>query len=590
MSFSKESLEILRQKIDLAEVLAPYVQLKSSGQSFKALCPFHEEKSPSFVIQKGDRHYHCYGCGAHGDAIQFLIGFLKMSFADAVQNLADKFNVTLEQGQSSGYKGPSKALLKDALEIAVRFFHFYLLHSKEGHEALSYLYQRGMDLDFIKTFQLGYAPKSSSLFQDYMREKKVKDQILELTGLIKYFGPKKRDFFMGRVMFPIRDSVGQTIAFSARKMENSYGPKYINTPETPLFKKSKILFGLSYCRRRIAKERRVILVEGQIDCLRMIYSGFDITVASQGTAFTEDHVRELIMLGVKHIYIAFDPDEAGLEASEKIGYLFQKEGLEVSVVKGPSNTDPDQLIMDKGPQYFQNLIEQSNDYLSFLVEKHSKKHDMSSPAQKTDMVKNISEKIRTWDHPLMVHESLRKLAKLTQTPESMIGMPQTEKSQFKKSESISHQQIDPDRILEADLLRWLFLMGESIPNLVVIAKKNLQEKHFKVRSCFRLFSKFLKMYEEDQPKDLLSFTVGLENTEDQLFLSEILQKRVNRDRAEECFLETVKQILERRWMERREEIKEQIYSGKSSESELMDLAKEFDKLKKERPQVGTVEI
>src|SRR3990167_1724779 len=237
-TFSRESLELLRSRIDLVEVLNPYVKLQRAGAAYKALCPFHDERTPSFVIQKGDSHYHCFGCGAHGDAIQFLMSHLRMNFLEAVETLAEKFQIQLEEAKSGDFqKGPSKILLKEALEKAADFYHFFLLHTLEGHAALDYLYNRGIDLDFIRKFQFGLAPKASGIFFKAMREEKFQDAILEEAGLLS----KGREFFSDRITIPIRDAVGAVIGFSARKYRiDTFGGKYINTSETPLFKKSKI--------------------------------------------------------------------------------------------------------------------------------------------------------------------------------------------------------------------------------------------------------------------------------------------------------------------------------------------------------------
>ena len=292
MAFSRDSLELLRSRVDLVEVLNPYIKLSKAGAAYKALCPFHEERSASFVIQKGDSHYHCFGCGAHGDAIQFLMTHLKMSFTEAVESLADKFQVQLEEVKTSDApQGPSKAMLKDALDKGAEFYHFYLCHTLEGHAALDYLYTRGLDLDFIRKFQFGLAPKSSGLFANAMREMKIPSDILEGAGLMV----RGREFFSDRITIPIRDALGSVIGFSARKYKtDTFGGKYINTCETTLFKKSKVLFGLSYSRKTIAAEHKALIVEGQIDALRLIEAGFNWTVAGQGTAFGEEHIEELI--------------------------------------------------------------------------------------------------------------------------------------------------------------------------------------------------------------------------------------------------------------------------------------------------------
>jgi DNA primase len=583
--YSRETLELLKSRIDLVEVLTPYLKLQRSGAAYKGLCPFHDEKTPSLIIQRGDSHYHCFGCGAHGDAIQFLMTHLKMSFMEAVENLADRFHVQLEEVKGDDKpKGPSKIVLKDALERACQFYQFYLLHTLEGHAALDYLYNRGITLDFIRQFQIGLAPKIPQLFLKSMWEQKISNAILEEAGLMS----KGREFFSDRITIPIRDAVGAVIGFSARKYKtDTFGGKYINTSETPLFKKSKVLFGLSFSRKTIAKDRRALIVEGQIDALRLIYSGFNWTVAGQGTAFGEDHAKELIHLGCRQVYLAFDGDTAGQEAAVKVGNIFQKEGVEVLVLQLPEKCDPDLVLQEKGPEEWQKMIDGAIDYLTFLVSHLSKSINIQSPAGKNELVQSIAKRIREWDHPLMVHESLRKLARLTQTPESIIGAPEQNAPQvyIKRSASVTFTEVDPDRILEADLLRWLFLMGESCPNLIQIAEANLKPDHFRVLAGRSLFEKYLAASKEGKPRDLLSLAIDLEQAEQQLFMAEILQKRVNRERAVVCFIETVQRLLERHWMHQREEIKLKIYSGTCSESEVLELARRFDQIKRARPEV-----
>jgi DNA primase len=583
-AFSKESLEHLRSRIDLAEVLSPYLQLQRSGSAFKALCPFHEERTPSFIVQKGDHHYHCFGCGAHGDAIQFLMTHLKMSFVEAVESLAEKFHVPLEEVQQDHLpKSTSKMLLKEVMEKACQFYQFYLLHTLEGHGALEYLYSRGIDLEFIHAFSIGLAPKAPYLLK-IMGEQKIAPALLEEVGLFS----KGREFFSDRITFPVRDPMGSVIGFSARKYKaDTFGGKYINSPETPLFKKSKVLFGLFYSRKTIAKERRALIVEGQIDALRLIHTGFNWTVAGQGTAFGEEMVKELIHLGVREVYLAFDGDSAGKEATVKVGDLFQKEGIEVRVAVLPEGSDPDLILRERGAEEWQKRLDRSLDYLTFLVEHLSQSIDIASPAGKNELVQSIAKKIRQWNHPLMVHESLRKLARLTHTPDTILGAPIEGVTQtlIKRSASVTFSDVDPDRILEADLLRWLLLMGDTAPDLVRIAKANLTCEHLRTAAGRALYEKYMKAVEEAVARDLLSFAIGLEGNEQQLFLNEVLQKKVNREKATPLFIETVQRLLERSWMQRREEIKLKIYSGQCTESEVLELARKFDELKRQRPQV-----
>lgn len=594
--YAKKSLELLREKIDLIEVVSSYVNLKPAGSSYKGICPFHEEKTPSFMIQKGEYHYHCFGCGAHGDAIAFLMSYMKMTFVEAVESLAQRFQVPLEEVEyEKGASGPNKKDLKEVLQKATDFYHTYLLHSDEGHIALKYLYDRGLDLEFIRLFKIGLAPKRGIFFGKFMQKHQYGAELLEKAGMIKSRPDgKKKAFFINRITFPILDASGRVIGFSARKMDDeSFGPKYINTPETPLFKKSQTLYGLSFSRRRIAKEKRAIIVEGQIDALRLIQSGFNITVAGQGTAFTEDHVKELLKLGITQVYLALDGDEAGAAATSKIGNLFQKEGVEVYVVTTPLGMDPDVILKEQGPLAFAQLLEKAEDYLSFLLSYFSKETDLSSPSQKNHLIQTIAQKIRSWDHPLMVHESLRKLARLTQVPEKLIGVGQEEmrRSTYVKREgSLSEIEINPDRVLETDLLRWLYLLSDSSPKLFQIIQENLRPEHFSTPICRRLFSYYMDNITKEKNRDLLSLANNFESPEEQLLFSEIVQKKINTERAEEGVIETVTKMLQRHWMEERERIKIKIQSGRCTEKEILGLAKKFDEIKGAPPLIKIPEI
>lgn len=587
---SKESLETLRQRVDLVDVLSSHLDLKRSGASYKGLCPFHDEKSPSFMIQKGDHHYHCFGCGAHGDAIQFLMTHLKMSFMDAVESLAQRFHVTLDYVEGTEEKkGPSKSSLKEALEHACRFYHFALLHTPEGHAALKYLYSRGLDLAFVRQFQIGLAPKAAGVFRTAMHAKKIPDAIMAEAGLL---APGKeggwRDFFYDRITFPIRDAAGAVIGFSARKYkEETFGGKYVNTPETPLFKKSRVLFGLNYCRRRIAKERKAIIVEGQIDALRLIQEGFTITVAGQGTAFGEGHVKELTTLGVNEAYLALDSDNAGLEAAAKIGNLFQKEGVEVRVIRMPQGSDPDSFLRENGPEAFLKLMEGSIDYLTFLVGHLSRHLNIDSPAGKNELIQVVTKQIREWNHPLMVHESLRKLAHLAHVPENMIGVGQEHIPNLliKKSANIGVQTVDPDRVMESDVLRLMLLLGETGPAAISLAKDNLTSDAFHIPVCRLLYATYLEHMEKQQPLDLISLAIAMDSGEGQTFLNELMEKKVNKERAAEHFAAAIQRILDRNWMEEREEIKMKLQSGDCSDDEAIVLMKQFDALRKAQPTV-----
>ncbi len=417
-----------------------------------------------------------------------------------------------------------------------------------------------------------------------LHAKKFSDEILQEAGLLT---ERKGEFFRDRITFPIRNASGQIIGFSARKYkEETYGGKYINTSETPLFKKSRILFGLNYSRRRIAKERRAIIVEGQIDCLRLIEAGLNLTVAALGTAFGEGHVRELEQLGVRNVVLVFDPDEAGQAATSKVGNLFQKVGIDVSVVTLPEKCDPDLFLNRFGIDAFADTLISGSDYLTFQVNYLSKELNAESPAGKTVLVSTLTSQIKGWDQPLMIHESLKKVATLTHIPEEMVGLSSLPRSLPIASRSFvppSPMDVDPHRVLELDLLRWLFMMAGEKPHFVECAEKYLTAEHFWIPTCRILYQAFLNAFRQGLPHDLLSLFIEIHNEEVQGYIDEIQHKKVNRERAELLFLETIQKLLDRQWLQSREEVRQEIHSGAHTPEEVLALAKKFDDLKKERP-------
>jgi DNA primase len=585
--FSSASLETLRQRIDLVDVLSSSIELQRAGASYKALCPFHDEKTPSFVVQRGDRHYHCFGCGAHGDAIQFLMQYSGLSFSEAVESLAQRFGVHLERVEEGKEpSGPSRQALRKSLFDASQFYHALLLHTTEGHEALRYLYARGIDLSFIRHFRLGLAPNQGGLFQPFMRAQGHSREILEAAGLLRPQGG--RDFFYGRILFPIMDATGSVIGFSGRKyQEETFGGKYVNTPETALFKKSRVLYGLHLSRRRIAKEHQAIIVEGQVDALRLIYEGFDYTVAGQGTAFGESHARELINLGVQRVYLALDGDGAGAEAAAKIGDLFQSMGVEVLLPPLPMGGDPDSFLMEAGRDAFQELLEESTDYLSFLVHHLSKESPPSTPAGKAQLVKRITKQVRKWDSPVMVHESLKRLAKLVDVPEDMIGLDKGDAPNLyiRRSGSVASvvENVDPDEVLESDLLRWVLRLGETRPEIMDLIRANIQPSAFRHAGCKSLFEAYLQACELGEARDMLALAIHCKGEDFEGVIQRILAKRVNESKAEIEIESTLRKLLERNWMREREEVRLGLQKEGLSEEETAVLLKRFGELSKSPP-------
>jgi len=577
-------LENLKQKVDLVDLLSSYVELKKTGAYHRGLCPFHNEKSPSFIVQAGSAHYHCFGCQAHGDAIAFLMQNQQLSFTEAVECLAERYQVPLEY-DSSKELGYDKSRLLDVLAIANRYFHQYLLETQEGKEALDYLEKRALDLEFLKTFEIGLAPQNGSHFLKAMHDQKISSKELQEVGLLHERGSA---FFFDRIMFPIRDARGSIIAFSARLYkEETRGGKYINSKETYLFKKSNVLFGLNYSRMRLAKGKKALLVEGQIDALKLISFGLNATVAPLGTALTESHVDKLTQLGIESAYLAFDSDQAGLNAAIKTGNLLQKKGISTFVVIMPENEDPDSILRQSGVEGFRELLKTKKDYLSFLLEISSKRIDLNDPANKSRIVEKIANEIKKWEHPVLVHESLKRLAQLTSIPESTLGiegfhMPHiySQPKRAKTSNSFS-----PEQYLEADLLAWLLQSDLESKKSLKIAERNVSLEDFQDAACHEIYSTLIDFASKDGPLDTLSLLIHLPDPNTQKLLSNLLERKINTEKFETLFIEAIQRLLDRSWMKKRESIKVKIQSGTLSDQQAIELAKQFDLIQKQRPKV-----
>lgn len=585
--YRKQSLEKLKDQIDLVDVVSSHLDLKKQGAVYKALCPFHEEKTPSFILNRGAGHYHCFGCGAHGDAISFLMDYLHLSFVEAVEQLAEKCGIFLEKEEFQEKEDHTrKKRLKEVGQAAAIFFEGYLFHTKAGQKALQYLKSRQIDPDFIQKFQIGLAPKSCDTVIHYLKNKGFELADMIESGLIsKYTSTNAHYLFADRIMFPIQDALGAVIGFSARRfLSHTSGGKYVNTVETVLFKKSKVLYGLHHCRKKIAKEGKVIIVEGQIDALRLIDFGYDYTVASLGTAFGVSHVQDLIKIGARRVYLAFDSDSAGVQASMKVGDLFQSHGIEVYIVRLPAQVDPDTYLLESHKEAFQKLLDTSIDYLSFLISYHTSQIDISNPMQKSHAAQQIMQQIKKWQDPILVYESLKKLSELMQLPRAMLGIEVPQKVFSKPSTFIHGTSVLRER-LEIDILRFLILFSPKFSSLRLTAQKYLRAHDFLSATCSHIYRAYLSCCEKNENLDLLNLAIALDDDQRECFIQQILNQRTLPDNIEVQFMSACQKLLERNWMDEREKLKQKIQSGALSDEEAIEMAKAFDVLKKNVPKV-----
>lgn len=369
---SKDVIDRIRNALDISDVIGSYIQIKRAGHVAKALCPFHKEKTPSFNINPARQAFHCFGCGAGGDVFKFVMMFENVDFPTALRMLAARAGVAVQFDEDRGGKreGPAKDELFAANEEASKRYQKELLQSPAAAEARGYLQKRTLGVEVWKEWGIGYAPDGWDFLSGAAGGRGGdKMKVLEAAGLLSTNEKGNvYDRFRDRVMFTIRDELGRAVGFSGRilKADDKAGGKYVNTPETPVFRKSRILFGLDKAKREILDARRALLVEGQIDCIRCHLGGFKTAVASQGTAFTEEHAR-LLKRYADHAIIVLDADAAGRKAALRSAELLIAEGMAVSLAALPQGEDPDSLILKQGPAAFAAVLEGARTPMGFLL-------------------------------------------------------------------------------------------------------------------------------------------------------------------------------------------------------------------------------
>jgi DNA primase len=373
-------LEEIRLNNDVATVIGAYFALQRSGSTFKALCPFHKEKTPSFMVNPQRQIYHCFGCGAGGDVFRFVMDYEKVDFMTAVKMLAQRAGIRLKLESDDDNDQGGKEKLYEINALVAKFYQQFLLKRPEGEAARKYLASRDLPASAIEEFIIGFAPERWDTVLRWSEKKFTREQ-LEAAGLIIQArsrpedptpaeGPARwYDRFRNRLMFPIQDEQGRVVGFSGRVLTAEVeGAKYVNTPETVLFRKGHILYALHKARRAIVESREAIVCEGQIDVIRCHLAGFTTAVAAQGTAFTADHAR-ILKRYADSIVLVFDADRAGQDAALRAADTFLQVGLVVRIAALPAGEDPDSLISRKdGATVFKKLLQDAKSALDFQID------------------------------------------------------------------------------------------------------------------------------------------------------------------------------------------------------------------------------
>ena len=391
MFYPEDIVEEVRTKNDIVDIVSGYVKLQKKGSNYFGLCPFHNEKSPSFSVSPSKQMYYCFGCGAGGNAITFLMEYENYSFPEALQVLADRAGVELPKEEMTKEARAQADLRATQLEInklAANYF-YYQLKQPQGKLGYDYLAGRKLSDATILHFGLGFANKTSDDLYRYLKSKGYKDEILKETGLVSIEERGTHDKFWNRVMFPIMDVNNRVIGFGGRVMGDGT-PKYLNSPETRLFDKSRNLYGLNYARS--SRKKYMLICEGYMDVIAMHQAGFTNAVASLGTAFTSQHAM-LIKRYTDQVILTYDSDGAGVKAALRAIPILKEVGISCKVLNMKPYKDPDEFIKNMGAEAFQERIDQAQNSFLFEIEVLKRDYNLEDPEQKTNFYNAVARKL-----------------------------------------------------------------------------------------------------------------------------------------------------------------------------------------------------
>ena len=392
MYYSDDVIEEVRMKNDIVDVISGYVRLQKKGSSYFGLCPFHNEKSPSFSVSPGKQMYYRFGCGAGGNVFTFVMEYENFTFIEAVKYLAERAGVKLPEGEYSKEQRAASDLKTVLLEVNKKAasYYYYQLKQEGGRQAYEYLKNRELSDETIKNFGLGYSSKYSDSLYRYLKGKGYSDTILKESGL---FSADERygmhDKFWNRVMFPIMDVNNRVIGFGGRVMGDAK-PKYLNSPETKIFDKSRNLYGLNIARR--SRKNYLIICEGYMDVISMHQAGFTNAVASLGTALTSGHAS-LMSRYTKEVLLTYDSDEAGQKAALRGIPILREAGIKPRVVNLAPYKDPDEFIKAQGQEAFEKRLTEAMNYFLFEVQVMERQYDLADPEDKTEFYRAIAKKL-----------------------------------------------------------------------------------------------------------------------------------------------------------------------------------------------------
>ncbi len=541
MRISENKIEEIRSAVNIVDVIMEHIQLRRRGKNYIGLCPFHNEKTPSFTVSEEKQIFHCFGCHAGGNVFKFIMEYEKISFVEAVQETAQRLGIPIETEESeSPERQTEQEILYDINTEAARYFSNNLLHHAEGETARQYFQKRNIKPQTIRAFGLGYALPGWENFIAFLEEKKIDFEKALMLGLIGQNKDNRLyDKFSGRIIFPIFSPNGRVVAFAGRIIEKKENAaKYLNSPESPVYVKGRILYGLSLAKDEIRKLDKAILVEGYMDLISLFQSGIKNVVAVSGTALTEEQVQ-LISRYTKNVVLLFDADTAGIKASMRSIELLLKRDMEIKIASLPEGEDPDSYVNNFGRESFEEFIKQAQNFLEYQTEFYRRQGMFNDPSKTAEAVRDLVKPVALINDELKRTFLIRTIAQKFNLREKLLES-ELDKAIAASGKQITGEERTRDREiakqqntlqetetrtssaavynLEKEIIRLLFESNREVVELII---NHIQAEEFTIEAHQKLYDLIYEAFHDGRELIVGSLIDKVADTDLQSYVHEI---------------------------------------------------------------------
>lgn len=567
MRISESKIEEIRNSISIVDVISEYVQLRKRGKNFVGLCPFHNEKTPSFTVTEEKQIFHCFGCHTGGNVFKFLMEYKKISFIEAVQEIAEQQGIEISY-DDEGYseKQSEQEILYDINTEAARYFLNNLLNDQEGEAAREYFKNRNLKIQTIRAFGLGYTINGYENLVNFLKEKSIDlERALQLGLIGQYKDGRIYDKLPGRIIFPIFSPNGRVVAFAGRKLrEEDTGGKYINSPESLIYVKGRILYGLSHAKDDIRKLDKAIIVEGYMDLISLYQAGIKNVVAVSGTALTDDQAQ-LLSRYTKNVVLLFDADAAGIKASMRSIEILLKRNFDVKISTLPKDEDPDSYVNKFGREAFEEIIKRAENFLEYQTSYYESQEMFDDPTKMAEAIRELVKPIALVDDELKRSLLIRNISRKFNLREKLLESELSKALEFQKKQNriqsqriFKNEEIPKEGLIvnervkipphlyntERELIRLLFENDEMIIALVI---DNIQAEDILVDIHKIIFEKVYFEYENQGSLNSADL-MNLFDDETQIYLRELtIEKYSLSENWEDFYMSENKEIINKKY-------------------------------------------